>query len=279
MPRSLWPRRAAASASLLERIAANVAAVGARDRETVEAEPFRAFLSPSSPDYLMSFAVPTATPPDWAPAIAALNRIFEARGRRLRLEFLEEPYPGLGPALEAAGIGHRTSQPAMVLAPAALRPRPLARAAEYRRLGPDSPALLDGLIEVQQCSFNLPLDVTGDSQWRAFLGRGLEDGSVMAAVIRIDGQAMCAAGLQIGGGAAELSGVATRPGYRRRGLASALCSRLLREFFAAGHDLAWLSAADPVSGAIYRRLGFRPVGTQLNYGVGPEDRADPSGRT
>jgi len=279
VPRSLWLRRSATPLSLLERIAANVAVVGARDRATVEVGPFRAFLSPVSADYLMSFAVPVAAPPDWAPAIADLRRTFEDQGRRLRLEFLEELNPGLGPALAAAGVGHRNSQPAMVLAPPALRPRPLVRTAAYCRLGPGDEALLDGLIEVQQLSFNLPLDVTGDSQWRAFLGSGLEDGSVMAAVIRIDNQTVCAAGLQIGGSAAELTGVATRPGYRRRGLASALCSRLLQAYFAAGHELAWLSAADPVSGAIYRRLGFRPVGTQLNYGVGPEDRADPHGGT
>ena len=43
---------------------------------------------------------------------------------------------------------------------------------------------------------------------------------------------------------------------------------LLERFFAAGGELAWLSAADVASAALYRSLGFAPCGTQLNY-AGP----------
>jgi predicted GNAT family acetyltransferase len=58
--------------------------------------------------------------------------------------------------------------------------------------------------------------------------------------------------------------VGTRPAFRRRGLAQAVCRRLLDTYFAGG-EMAWLSAA---AGAepLYARLGFRPVGTQLNFG-------------
>ncbi len=271
MPFSLPRRRPAAmtGAGPLERIADNVMAVGARDRVTADTGAFRAFLSPDSADYLMSFAVPMATPPDWPPAIVDLRRVFEAHGRLVRLEIIHELFPDLGPALEAAGIARRNTQPLMVLAPQALRPRRLARGVDYRELVAGDADLLDGLIQVQQLGFGLPLDAAAESQWRRFLARGLVEGSVRAAVIRVDDRTVCGAALQIGVGAAELTGVATSAGYRRRGFASALCSRLLQGHFAAGHSLAWLSAADPVSGAIYRRLGFRPAGTQLNYGMQP----------
>jgi predicted GNAT family acetyltransferase len=74
------------------------------------------------------------------------------------------------------------------------------------------------------------------------------------------------------GPVAELAGVWTRPPWRRRGYARAVCRLLLERYFAAGGELAWLSAGDLASGALYRRLGFVPCGVQLNY-VGPASAA------
>ncbi|KGM30830.1 GNAT family N-acetyltransferase, partial [Inquilinus limosus] len=68
----------------------------------------------------------------------------------------------------------------------------------------------------------------------------------------------------IGGDTAELVAVGTRPAFRRRGLAEAVCRRLLESYLGT-EALVWLSAA---AGAepLYAKLGFRLVGTQLNFG-------------
>jgi hypothetical protein len=50
------------------------------------------------------------------------------------------------------------------------------------------------------------------------------------------------------------------------------CALLLGRFFAEGGEVAWLSAGDAASAGLYRTLGFRPCGTQLNY-ARPEARA------
>jgi len=73
--------------ALLDRIERHVCDVAARSRDTVAVGPFDAFFSEGSDDYLLSLAVPRATPVDWAPALRALDEAFAARDRRTRLEF------------------------------------------------------------------------------------------------------------------------------------------------------------------------------------------------
>ncbi len=256
----------------LRTMAANMMAVGARGRTVVEVGPFRAYLSPSSDDYLLSFAAPAALAPDgpdWAKPIADLRAVFAAHGRVLRLEFFAELHPGLGPALTAAGIARRDEQPAMAMTAEMLALRSLARSVAFRTIRPGDSALMSGLIEIQQVSFGVPLEPRGIAEWRRFLCAGICEGTVLAAVALVEDRPAACAYLQIGGGAAELVGVAARPGYRRRGLASGLCSRLLAGHFAQGHRLVWLSAGDPAAGLVYRRLGFKMVGLQLNHGLPP----------
>jgi ribosomal protein S18 acetylase RimI-like enzyme len=251
----------------LGRLADNLAAVGARDRLTLELPPFRAFLSPGAADDMMSFAMPVVGDADWGAGIAPLCAAFVERERAVRVEHFAELQPGLAEALDRAGLDRLSAQQAMALRPGWLRRRRLPRACRVRYLDPGRPALIAALMSLQQIAFDLPESTREDEDWRAFLDRAVADGTMLGAMVMVDGVAVACAGLQIGGGAAELTGVATRPGWRRRGLASALCGEALAGFFAQGYDLAWLSAADTVAGAVYRRIGFRQVGTLVTHGV------------
>ncbi len=58
---------------------------------------------------------------------------------------------------------------------------------------------------------------------------------------------------------AMIGGVFTLPSARGRGLSQAVCSALCADLFAAGKQpvLYWIN---PVAGAVYRKLGFRPIG-------------------
>ena len=62
-------------------------------------------------------------------------------------------------------------------------------------------------------------------------------------------------------GVAEITGVATLPGYRRRGLAAAVTSALVRDARREGVRTIFLSADDDVVACVYARIGFRIVGT------------------
>jgi predicted GNAT family acetyltransferase len=40
---------------------------------------------------------------------------------------------------------------------------------------------------------------------------------------------------------------------------------LLRGLFASGRDIGWLNAANEQARSVYARLGFRSIGSLLNY--------------
>lgn len=58
---------------------------------------------------------------------------------------------------------------------------------------------------------------------------------------------------------AMIGGVFTLPSARQRGLSQAVCSALCADLFAAGKQpvLYWIN---PTAGAVYHKLGFRPLG-------------------
>ena len=66
-------------------------------------------------------------------------------------------------------------------------------------------------------------------------------------------------------GAAEIVGVVTRQDRRRRGVAAAITSELVRRHFANGGDFAFLDAANDEAARVYERLGFAPFGANLVY--------------
>ena len=248
--------------TLLEHLVPNTLAAAAEGRRRIDVGPFAVFVSGASEDPIQSFAVPVAPVPDWRPAVAALQRAFDAAGRRFRIEFFRELHPALSPTLHAMGYRREMEAPLMTLDRSAYRPSPGGPA---RLVAAEDEAAIDGLMLVQREAFDQPLDQAGEVDFRRRLRHGLESGSRQAALIRVDGVPAASGLLLIGGGSAELAAVGTRPAFRRRGLAESVCRRLLDAYFSSGHDLAWLSAAAGAE-ALYAKLGFRPVGTQLNFG-------------
>jgi hypothetical protein len=101
--------------SVLEQIENSMRAAGRQGRDAVKLDAFELFIAAGALDHL-SFAVPLLpNPDDWAPHVAALTETFDKRGKRPRLEYIEELHPGLGPALEQAGLHCEMRAPIMVL--------------------------------------------------------------------------------------------------------------------------------------------------------------------
>lgn len=58
---------------------------------------------------------------------------------------------------------------------------------------------------------------------------------------------------------AGLGEAATAPGYRGRGIASALCRRAAEDFFLAGGKACFLGTENPAAARVYQRLGWRSI--------------------
>jgi GNAT superfamily N-acetyltransferase len=68
-------------------------------------------------------------------------------------------------------------------------------------------------------------------------------------------------------GAAEIAGVVTHKDRRRRGIAAAITSELVRRHFANGGDFAFLDAANDEAARVYERLGFSRFGAPALSGT------------
>lgn len=233
-------------------------------RACVEAGGLTACLAAGDADALLHVAVPSGSEPhDWSASVESLIGLGRSHGIVPRLEFMAELHPTLPSALEHNGFLRVSADPVMTAALTRLAPPPeLAASTRYRRLEPQDGRRLRDFVEAQAEAFGMPR-ATG----YAFLERmqrTLGEGTSLAAVLLVGGVPAAGASLQRAGDWAELAGVFTAAGMRRRGLARALCARLLSDAAAAGITHVWLSAASDAD-RLYRGLGFVPVGTQLNY--------------
>lgn len=246
--------------------------VGRQERLVVERPYFHIFISPQTLDHL-TFATPLpGEPADWTEAVADMVAIFTKHGKRPRLEFIADLHPNLAAALDQAGLVCERRDPVMVLQTAELTPapKPLPQT-HYRPLTADNETLLRAHLTQQNIAFGGSGEDEDALGWLPNLQRGLAEGLVMGAVLeqatqlQQGGELLSGAVIQMGAGPGELAGVWTAPQWRGRGLAFALCQRLLAEFAALGHTTCWLSAAEGAQ-RLYQKLGFVYVGTQLNYG-------------
>jgi ribosomal protein S18 acetylase RimI-like enzyme len=247
-----------ADLDLLRRLERQVHRGFARGSEIRETGAFRVYLWPRPEPFYRNRALPVAEPADWAPAIAAAVEAFAALGREPRVEHFAELWPSLPRALEAAGFQGEATP---VLARS--RPAPHGTDPAVTLLDGATPqALLAAFLDGAHTAFG---GAAPDAGELAQLGRDLAEGATLAAARLEDGRPVAGACLIGVGAEAELAAVWTRPDHRRRGHASAVCAALAGTFLARGGELVWLSASGPGSLALYEKLGFRPVGTQLNY--------------
>jgi ribosomal protein S18 acetylase RimI-like enzyme len=240
---------------MLQRLERGFRATAAHDRRHISIPQFDVFLSQQSGDH-HSLAIPMA---DAASGIDALLETFAKHGRRARVEYFHDLYPGLAAALESQGFELEMNAPLMTLEPADLAKREAPPG--FRRLVPGDDALMEDFFRRQSVAFG---GDGGDDalSWLPQIKAGLECGTIMAACILQDGRPVSGAVIQ-GHDDAELAGVWTLPDFRKRGLAFAVCQSLLRDYFQT-RGLSWLSSAEDAL-RLYKKLGFKRVGSQRNY--------------
>jgi ribosomal protein S18 acetylase RimI-like enzyme len=206
-------------------------------------------------------------------------RTVRARQRALGVpesfEWVAEVSPSLAKAARAAGLSVH-AHPLLVLDLAAWRPAPAPPGAEVRVMPAGAPDLA-ALRAVASLAFGeagTAVGPTGASEL-ASATDAVTAASVADLRARMRGRLTVLAAaydaggpLSVGshqpvGGVTEIAGVGTLPAARRRGLAAAVTSALVRDALEHDIDVVFLSAADEDVARIYRRLGFTPVATAM----------------
>jgi ribosomal protein S18 acetylase RimI-like enzyme len=249
-------------AATFERLQRQLLHALARGAERIDTGSFMIHLWPTRDPYYRTVALPVRPAADWGRAIAAMCEAFAEAGRLPRLELIAEAWPDLPPALEALGFVREVEAPVMILEEPpwgtgdSTAPVVMLEAAF-------GAGLLRKFLERQSAAFGATEAV--EEHEVKDLARALGEGATLAAAVIERCEPVAGASLIGVGREAELAGVWTARERRRQGLATRTCRRLLQAFFARGGELVWLSAAGQGSDALYRRLGFRAVGVQLNY--------------
>jgi ribosomal protein S18 acetylase RimI-like enzyme len=196
--------------------------------------PFRAIPGRTGELVGFNYALPVDPLDERLPAaIGALRSRYRALHEPLRLEFNEETWPELPPALERAGLVLESRNPLMACEPDEFRP------------------------------------ITAGSVVVRFLEVDPRHPSTLRAVGELYGEVGGRASLGTVEGVAELYGVVTDPPFRRRGVAATICSALVERLFRDGGSLVFLDAENAGAAALYARLGFRRVGARLSYAEPP----------
>lgn len=209
--------------------------------------------------FYRSLAVPVAANSIQARSIDALRDQFAAIGREPRIEFFAESWQGLEMALLKAGWQVEMSMPAMWIfdLPKAI---PAPDLIELHDTMPR--AVIRGFLDGMSLAFGI-LDPAGEDEIDR-LQHSLGQRQVIAmAAIRGD-RIVGGAALTRHEDTAELQGVWVAQDYRGHGLGERLCRSLLSRYLRAPGRMVWLSAGGAGSRRLYERMGFKPMGTQLN---------------
>lgn len=248
---------------VLERLQSQVRRGFAARSETCETAAFRVHIWHSPDAFYRNRALALRQPESWASAIAEMEAVFARAARVPRIELFEELWPELGPALEQAGWVCEACAPVMVLDAGGLAAGPAADGVALLGEG-TARGLVREFIRAVEAVFGMPPSAETGGEIDVLM-RDLAGGATLCAASLVDGRPVSGGSLIGLGAEAELAGVWTAEDHRRQGRAEAVCRALLGHFFGHGGELAWLSAGDDDSERLYRRLGFVPVGTQLNY--------------
>jgi ribosomal protein S18 acetylase RimI-like enzyme len=252
---------------LLQRLETQLHEALAEGSDTYETSRFRLHVWRTPDPFYRNVAVPLRSSEAWPPAVVELRALCERHERRPRVEFFAELWPDLEGALEEAGFIAEARAPVLVTEQAP--PWAALGEAEIVALTGDAPlTLLRACLEGAAAAFHEPTAMLAPGELER-LQEGLASGSLQSVTVLAGRVPASGASLAGRGPVAELLGVWTSPEHRRRGWARAACVHLLTRFFAAGGEVAWLTAASSAGLGLYRELGFRPCGTHLDY-------ADPS---
>jgi ribosomal protein S18 acetylase RimI-like enzyme len=220
---------------------------------TTAAGPF-VILFGADPDPFGNYAIPQDGAEPTAAHVAELAAVFRARNRRPRLEYVPAAAPAVEAALMAAGFTVELRPPLLTRRPRVTAPVPDLDGVEL--FAPTTEDELRQAVAVQRMAFGQS-ETVSDGQVRSRLRFLAAGGRLAAARDRARGTVVGAgAHMPLIEGVTEIVGIGVRPAFRRRGIGEAITRLLAAEAFAAGAELAFLSAANDAACRIYEQAGF-----------------------
>jgi GNAT superfamily N-acetyltransferase len=239
-----------------------------------ECGPFHIGFDANNANPFLNYAVPESRASVTEQDIAALVSAFEKRGRTPRLEFAPDGAPGVAEALLAAGFEVQQRLPFMIVTAAELvGPAPVDGVEVVVLDASASDEELRGVALAQREAFGDSGEPQDDADFTddvAGLRAAVESGKF--AVLARGAAGTAGAGVPMGGGTCgvaiagttEVGGIATRPGFRRRGIGAALTAALTRHLVdVVGLECVWLSPAGPDQERLYGTVGYRSLGEML----------------
>jgi len=186
------------------------------------------------------------------------------------IEWVHDTTPALLDAVRATGM-EVLEAPLMVLDRAAFRAPDAPSGLELRILGPDDPdlAAARAVSEVGFAAAGTAPGPEGPRERDAathedrleFRRERMRRRLTVTAVAGGPYGPAASGSHQPVGDVTEVVGVATLPALRRQGLGTAVTGALVEDALAHGTEVVFLSAGSEETAAVYRRVGFRRIGT------------------
>lgn len=242
--------------------------------EATPVPPFTVFLHPFDALIYFNYAIPDGpVTGDVREPLRRLRAVFQERGRVPRFEYVSELAPALEDALLANGFRREAEARVMVCTRESFTPVPVPEGLSLSVLTSESPREeIRMFCETSRRGFSPdePYEASEEEISKS-LGELKQGRAVLG---RVEGApAVVGTFTAPHGGIAELGGVATLERFRKRGLGTALTSRVAQEAFDHGVDVLFLSTVTEEAGRIYERVGFRFL-TRMLFLV---DAAHPEG--
>jgi predicted GNAT family acetyltransferase len=234
--------------------------------EMLSIGPFRGLLAAAGEATATSWVTlidGSATEAETLKALTKLRSTFKKHKVALEIEYNEAVFPKVGSWLESAGLKLQARNPLLSCRPEQFKPFSTPDEVHLTQLSAAAtPAELESFQAIRwtdggeidrpaQPVERLRADIARPNS--VFLLAWLEwepAGTGVSHTLK---------------GAAEIVGVVTRKDRRRRGVAAAITSELVRRHFANGGDFVFLDAANAEAVRVYERLGFSRFGANLIY--------------
>ncbi|MCH8205440.1 MAG: GNAT family N-acetyltransferase [Chloroflexi bacterium] len=233
-----------------------------------EVATFAPFRMAYSTDLGVSFAAPVEPiDPSSEVGPAAHMLLNEARsaGCSLVVEFNEPLWPGLASQLVTAGLIQENREPLLACTPETFR-LVTNRQVHVRFLDPaDPPDEFDAFQSVVAAGLAAKQQPLSDGALVRFREEIGPDGTCRAVVACLEGQPVGTGYSWCNLGRTQITRIHTLRSARRRGVASAVSSELVRDAFERCGDLVWLTASGPPAVDMYEKLGFCRLGDRLFY--------------
>ena len=234
--------------------------------ETSSVPFFTLFFHPTDALVYFNYAIPDEPySGDLGSSLSMLRDEFAARGRRPRIEFIQEFAPQLASMLRAAGFAEEACGQLMVCTAKTYRPAAKVLGLTISELSSASTVSeAQNYLTTQRRGFDAhstKVATEGDGeQFRRMVGGG------RAFVGWLKGQPV-GVGMYTApfDGVTEVAGMATLEPFRYKGIATSLTALAVQRAFEQGAKVLCLTAADERAGRVYEGVGFVKCATMLAY--------------